>query len=72
MKMRWNDKELTKMYARIARKYEEADASFRETHTGLPVGVVLADMPELLTAISDHEGYAEAVSQNKPFDIIIR
>ena len=66
-----------KILEQVARQLEEADQRFRQTHTGLPVGVVRADAPDAmptniqLTAEQLDE-YAAAVAGDKPFSFHLR
>ncbi len=68
-----NERELRKLMQGIARQLNDADRSFRETHTGLPVHVVRADVTGALPkgmqfspeALDD---YAAAVSADEPFE----
>lgn len=68
-----NERELRKLMQGVGRQLAAADRSFRETHTGLPVHVVRADVADALPkgikfsseALDD---YAAAVSANKPFE----
>lgn len=76
-RVRVNDRAIRKMLERIATQLEEADRSFRETHTGLPVDVVRADAPDALPAnlqLSPEalDDYAAAVSADKPFEFQLR
>lgn len=73
VKVKVNERELRKLVQGIGRQLDEADRSFRETHTGLPVHVVRADVADALPkgitfppeALDD---YAAAVSAGKPFE----
>lgn len=68
-----NQRELRKLMEQIALQLEDADRSFRETHTGLPVHVVRADVGDALPSgiqLSPEalDDYAAAVSADQPFE----
>lgn len=76
-RVRVNDRELRKLLQGIARQFEEADRSFRETHTGLPVHVVRADVADALPkgitlSAEDLDKYAAAVASDEPFELHLR
>lgn len=68
-----NERELRKLMEGIARQLEDADRSFRETHTGLPVHVVRADVADALPkgielSAEALDDYAAAVAGDEPFE----
>lgn len=68
-----NERELRKLMEGIARQLEDADRSFRETHTGLPVHVVRADVTDALPkgielSAEALDDYAAAVAGDGPFE----
>lgn len=69
----FNERELRKLVQGIARQLEDADRSFRETHTGLPVHVVRADVADALPkgitlSAEDLDKFAAAVAGDEPFE----
>lgn len=70
MRVKINSKGVRELYKEIAVKIEAADRAFRETHTGYPEDVVLADIDDALPITLDGDGkaaYARAVSKGEPF-----
>jgi len=70
-----NQRGIQELFDGIATKLEEADKSFRATHTGLPVDVVAADAADALPVSLNEEGlaaYAQAVSAGEPFQFTLR
>lgn len=70
MRMKMNDDGLHQLLLEVAATVEAADESFRATHTGLPVDVVVVDAPDALPLEMNEAGllaYAQAVSAGEPF-----
>ncbi|ROS71868.1 hypothetical protein EDF24_3726 [Curtobacterium sp. PhB130] len=68
-----NERELRKLMQGIARQLEDAGRSFQETHTGLPVHVVRADVADALPkdielSAETLDEYAAAVAGDEPFE----
>ena len=73
-KVKINDAGVRRLYADIAAKIEQADKSFRETHTGYPVDVIVADAPNAFPWLKgvNWNDYAMAVSNGTPFEFKLR
>lgn len=74
VRVKINDAGLRKLYQEVAAKIDEADRSFRETHTGYPVEVIAADAPNAFPwlELSDWTQYATAVANNAEYVFELR
>lgn len=74
-KIEVNEDALRKIFEQAATNIEAADQKFRETHSGLPVEVIVADFEEFGPPVqptdAQLEAYAAAVSAGEPFEWVL-
>jgi hypothetical protein len=76
MRIEFNEDGMRRMLEEAAENIRKADESFRATHAGYPVEVVMADFASQGPAIDMPEAmlreYAECVSGGKPFKFVLQ